>query len=418
MPSKFFGIIRRDEKRFKKGLRRLGPGIITGGADNDPAGIVTYTTIGATTGFSLLWLLLLCTPMMIVAQDMAARIALVTKKGLSSVIKKNYGSKIAVTIMTILVVANIATIGADIAGVAAVLGLVTGINWLYLVIPVTVLIWYLILFKTYKTIKKVLIGLTALLGSYILSAIFANPNWSIVFQDIIAINIIPTLGFIAAAVGLIGTTISPYMLFWQASDELEEHKTILKAKEAEFDTALGMSWSNVIAAFIIIAAGATLFAHGVVVETVEQAALALQPLAGQWSFLLFTFGVVIAGFLSIPVLAASTAYATSETFGWREGLGKKFVSAKGFYIIITASLLVGMLIALTSIPPVLFLFYTQILDGLLMPFLILILLFLTNNKKIMGRHTNTRSKNFTAIILLLVLSSLDVLLLSQLACFL
>jgi NRAMP (natural resistance-associated macrophage protein)-like metal ion transporter len=389
----------------KKFLKHLGPGIITGGADNDPAGIVTYTMAGAKTGFASLWVLLLCTPMLIVVQDMAARLAIVKRQGLSGIIKGEYGRNIALFIMTVLIIANTATIGADIAGVASVIGLVIGMDWLIFIIPVTALIGYLVVFKTYKTIRKVLIGLTVLLVVYVFSALLSNPNWITVAKGFIPAMNSSTM-FVAVVIGIIGTTISPYLLFWQASDELEEHRR--KPKKVDWDTIIGMVWSNIIAAFIIIAAATTLFAHTMEVETVEQAAMALRPLAGEWAYILFALGVVFSGFLALPVLAGSTSYAVSETFGWREGLNKKLMSAKGFYVVFSLSLIVGALISFLPINPIMFLFYTQVLDGFLLPFLVVLLLLLCNNRKVVGEYTNTKMKNTIGVLLLLILVSFDI----------
>lgn len=400
------------EKEVKHIGREIGPGVITGGADNDPAGIITYTTAGALFGYALLWVLALCTPLMIAIQEMAARIALVKRKGLASIIKEHYGKRTAMLIMSSLALVNIATIGADIAGIAAVLGLLTGLHWGIFVIPVAALIGYLVLFKKYRTIRKVLLALTALLFVYILSSFLANPNWFEVARGLIP-SYMNSVTFFMAAVGIIGTTISPYMLFWQASDELEERKTILKPKELELDTALGMAWSNIVAAFIIIAAGSTLFLAGISVDTAEEAALALQPLAGHFAYILFSIGIIVSGFLALPVLAGSTAYAVSETFGWREGLNKKFFSAKGFYFVFMLALFVGAALAFLPINPIHFLFYTQILDGFLTPLLALILLLLCNNKEIMGEYTNNKTKNFFAILLIAILVILDLFLVNQ-----
>ncbi len=400
-----------NKKKFKREVKKLerefGPGVITGGADNDPAGIVTYTVAGAKFGYSLLWILVLCTPIMIILQEMAARLALVKRKGLSSIIKEYYGKKAAVFIMSVLLVANIATIGADIAGIAGVLGMITGINWIVFILPVSLAIGYLILFKKYKTIKRILVALTALLVLYIFSSLLARPNWNDVLHGFVP-TYTPTLGFFAAVAGIIGTTISPYLLFWQASDELEEHKTILRPKELEIDTAVGMIWSNVIAGFIIIAAATTLFTTGITfIDTPEQAAAALRPLAGDLAYLLFALGIIVSGFLALPVLAGSTAYAVSETFGWREGLDRKFSFAKGFYFVFLASLLVGAILAFLPINPMHFLYYTQVLDGLLLPFLIVILLLLCNNRSVMGPDVNTKWKNIIALVFLIFMCIVD-----------
>ena len=400
------------EKKVKRIQREIGPGVITGGAVNDPAGIITYTTAGALFGYALLWVLALCTPLMIVIQEMAARLAVVKRKGLSSIIKEHYGKHTAMVVMVSLAIVNIATIGADIAGVAAVLSMLTGIHFGFFIIPVAALIGYLVLFKKYRTIRKVLLALTLLLVVYIFSSIAANPDWAKVASGLIP-SYTGSATFLMAVIGIIGTTISPYMLFWQAADELEEHKTILRPKELELDTALGMAWSNIVAAFIIIAAGSTLFVANISVDTAEQAALALKPLAGDFAYLLFSLGIIISGMLALPVLAGSTAYAVSETFGWREGLNKKFFSAKGFYFVFILALFIGSALAFLPINPIHFLFYTQILDGFLTPFLAIILLSLCNNREVMGDYTNTKLKNAFAIALIMLLLVLDVLFLRE-----
>jgi len=404
---------RNSVKTIKKNIKKIGPGVITGGSDNDPGGIVTYTTVGATTGFSLLWLLLLTTPMMIVVQEMAARIAIIKKKGLASIVKEYYGTKIAVAITIILAIANIATIAADIAGLSAVLGMLTGINWIYFILPIVLLIWYIIVFKKYKLMRNILLVLTLTLVVYIFAVVLAAPSAADILKGFIP-NINFSFVFLAAAVALIGTTISPYLLFWQASDELEEHKTILRAKDMEWDTTLGMVWSNLIAAFIIIAAAATIFGKTGELQSVQQAASVLKPFAGNLAYLFFTLGIIFSGFLAIPVLIGSTSYAFAEIFGFKEGFNKKPNRAKQFYIIVSICAAVGALIALLPINPVKFLFYTQVLDGLLMPFLVVVLITLCNNKKIMGTFVNTKWKNFFAVLLTAILSVLDVFLIIEL----
>lgn len=392
--------------RKKKEEHIVGPGLITGGADNDPAGIVTYTIAGSLFGYAPLWILLLCTPIMAVVQEMAARIALVKRKGLASLIKQYDGKTTAILVIAILALANLITISADIAGIASVIGLMTGINWTIFTIPIALLLSYLIIFKKYKTIRTFLLGLTFLLVFYIISAILTKPDWPSILKGFIPS--FPSLGFIPVAIGIIGTTIAPYMLFWQASDELEEHKTTFIAREMKLDTILGMLWSNVVAGFIIIAAAATLFSSKIVVNTPAHAALALKPLAGNLAYLLFSLGIIFSGFLALPVIAGSTAYAVSELFGWHEGLDKKPRFAKGFYFIIIISLLLGALIALVPIHPIKFIYYSQILNGFLTPFVIAILLKLSNSKKIMRKYKNTKIQTIISLILIAILSILDI----------
>ena len=395
---------------FKKSKKRskikVGPGLITGGADNDPAGIITYTIAGALFGYAPLWILLLCTPIMAVVQEMAARVALVKRKGLASLIKQHDGKTIATVVIAVLALANLITISADIAGIASVLGLMTGINWTIFTIPIALLLSYLIIFKKYRTIRTFLLGLTFLLVFYVISAVLTKPDWISILKGFVPS--FPSSGFIPVAIGIIGTTIAPYMLFWQASDELEEHKTVFVAKEMKLDTILGMLWSNVIAGFIIIASAATLFSSNTVVSTPAHAALALKPLAGELAYLLFSFGIIFSGFLALPVIAGSTAYAISELFGWHEGLDKKPRFAKGFYFTIVASLLLGAFVSFIPVNPVKFLYYSQILNGFLTPFVIAVLLKLCSSKKIMKQYRNTKIQTVVAFGLVIILCALDV----------
>ncbi|WP_197017061.1 Nramp family divalent metal transporter [Persephonella sp. KM09-Lau-8] len=386
-----------NKDKIKQNIKNLGPGIITGGAGDDPAGILTYTIVGATTGFSQLWLMLLSTPMMIAVQDTAAKLALITGKSLPEILNTYYSKKITYLIVLSLAIANILTIGADLEAIATIFEIITGIKSIYLLIPITLLIAYLVIFKAYKTVKKVLIILTSLLAVYIISAVLAKPDLKQLLINTFIPHIKPDLAFILAALGLLGTTISPYMIFWQASEEKEEHATVSQAKIMEADTAMGMIYSNIIAYAIIVSSAVMLFGHKEI-QTIADAALALKPAAGEYAFLLFSIGVIVSGFLAIPVLAGSTAYAVADTFGWREGMDNKVSDAKGFYLIFLGSLLVGDLINLSGISAVDALYYSQIFDGMLLPILSGLLFILGNNKKILGKYINTKFNNIFLII--------------------
>ncbi len=393
------------ENKIKEGIKKLGPGIITGGAGDDPAGILTYTIVGATTGFSQLWLMLLSTPMMIAVQDTAAKLALVTGKSLPEILNIYYSNKFTYFIVLSLATANILTIGADLEAIATIFEITTGIKAIYFLIPITLLIAYLVMFKAYKTVKKVLIGLTSLLAVYIISAILAKPDLKQILIDTFIPQIKPDLAYILAALGLLGTTISPYLIFWQASEEKEEHATVSQAKVMTADTAVGMIYSNVIAYAIIVSSAVMLFGHKEI-QTIADAALALKPVAGEYAFLLFSTGVIVAGFLAIPVLAGSSAYAVADTFGWREGMDYKVSDAKGFYIVFLGSLLVGDLINLFNISAVDALYYSQVFDGILLPVLSGLLFVLGNSKKILGQYRNRKFNNiFLAITFLISLSA-------------
>ncbi len=389
------------ENKIKRDIKKLGPGIITGGAGDDPAGILTYTIVGATTGFSQLWLLLLSTPMMIAVQDTAAKLALVTGKSLPEILNNYYSKKLTYFIVLSLATANILTIGADLQAIAKILEVFTGIKSIYLLIPITLLIAYLVIFKAYKTVKKVLIALTSLLVVYIISAVLAKPDLKQILIDTFIPQIKPDIAFILAALGLLGTTISPYMIFWQASEEKEEHATVSQAKIIETDTALGMIYSNVIAYAIIVSSAIMLFGHKEI-QTISDAALALKPVAGEYAFLLFSIGVIVSGFLAVPVLAGSSAYAVADTFGWREGMDNKVSDAKGFYLVFLGSLFVGDLINLSGISAVDALYYSQIFDGILLPVLSGLLFILGNNKKILGKYTNKQFNNIFLVLTIVV----------------
>ncbi|WP_456427082.1 NRAMP family divalent metal transporter [Desulfurobacterium sp.] len=389
-------------QKVKKRIKNFGPGIITGGADNDPAGIVTYTMIGATTGLHQLWLMVLSTPMMIAVQDSVARIAIVTEKSLSEVLKTFYTKKTATIVISLLLIANLFTIAADMEAVAQIFEIVTGIHAIYWLIPINLLIGYLVIFKTYRTIKKILVFLTAILSVYIFSAIKCKPDIGTLIINTFIPHIKLSATFFMAALGLLGTTISPYMMFWQATEEKIEHKTVIQIEDATFDTVAGMVYSNLVAYFIIVAAAYTLFKYRIPVSTIKEAAIAIKPVAGNFSFALFSIGITAAGFLAIPVLAGSSAYAIADLFRWREGFEEKISSAKGFYIVFLGSLLLGDIINLSPMSAVDALYYSQILDGILLPFLVAVIAIVANNKKIMGNFTNTFFNNIFCLITFIV----------------
>ena len=383
--------IREDVSRRREQIKSLGPGIITGGAGDDPAGIVTYTMVGASTGFSQLWLLLLSTPMMIAIQNMAARIAIVTGKSLPEITTAFYSRRLTMLMVLVLAVANILTIGADLDAIAAIFHILTGIANVYFLIPITALIGYLVTFGRYRTVKKVLIALTALLLVYVASAILAKPDLLRLLADTFVPQIHLQNAWIIAALGMLGTTISPYLLFWQASEEREEKKSVAQADEVGFDTLVGMIYSNVLAYCMIVTGALMLHGTHAQIQDVQTLAITLRPAAGEYAFALFALGIVVSGFLAIPVLAGSTAYAVADTFGWREGMDNRVSDAKGFYLVFVGALVVGDLIdMLHGLSVVDALYYSQVLDGLLIPILIAILFAVSANPAIMGRYILSR----------------------------
>ncbi len=399
--------------KVRKKFNIFIPGLITGGSGNDPAGIVTYTAIGATTGYSLLWLMLLSTPMMIEVQNMAAKLAVITEKSLPEIIKSIYSKKTAVLIVTLLVIVNIITIGADLQGLSEILAIITKSKAVYFDAPLTALIAYLVIFRSYKTIKKVLVFFSSVLSVYIISAVLSKPDMGKMLINTFIPNIKLKMAYILAALGLLGTTISPYLLFWQSSQEREEQKTVVQVEEVKLGTVIGMIYSNIIAYAIIVASAAEFFGKDIELNTVKSAAIALRPFAGEYAFLLFSIGIIFSGLLAIPVLAGSAAYAVANTFGWREGLKNKVSDAKGFYAVFFGALVIGNFIQFLSISTVDALYYSQILDGILIPIIVGILLLLCNKNEILKEHTNGLWSNLFATITLIITGSLSIIMFYQ-----
>ena len=407
--------IKSDIEKNREKIKELGPGIITGGAGDDPAGIVTYTMVGITTGLSQLWLLLLSTPMMIAVQNMAASVAMVTGKSLPEITKAYYSKTLTIFMITLLGIANILTIGADLYGVSTIFHIISGYDTVYFLIPITALIGYLVTFGKYKLVKKILITFTVLLGIYIINVFMAKPDLIRILKNTFIPHIDWNAAWIMAALGMLGTTISPYLLFWQASEEKEEKKSVTQAKEVNFDTIIGMIYSNLLAYCMIITGAVTLYEVHISHVDVQTLATTLKPAAGEYAFMFFSIGIIVSGFLAIPVLAGSTAYAIADTFGWREGMDEKVSDAKGFYIVFLFSLLFGDLIGiLPGINAVDALYYSQVLDGILIPVLIAILFFISNNKKIMGKYTPGKFNNIFSVFAFLVTLSLTVIMFYQL----
>ncbi len=340
---------------------------------------------------------------MIAIQNMAARIAIVTGKSLPEITTAFYSKRLTILMISILAMANILTIGADLNAIATILHIVTGYKTANLLIIVTGIIVWLIIFGKYRTVKKVLIGLTAILGVYIVSAILAKPPLVQVIRNTFIPQLHADAAWIIAALGMLGTTISPYLMFWQASEEREEKKSIVQANEVGFDTVIGMIWSNLLAYAMIITGAAILYGAGHDLQDVSALAKTLRPVAGQYAFVLFALGIIVSGLLAVPVLAGSTAYAVADTFGWREGIDNNVSDAKGFYIVFVGAMFVGAAIDMSpKISVVDALYYSQVLDGMLIPVLIGLMLMLSNNRAAMGDFTASRFENIFSLFALLV----------------
>ena len=396
----------------------MGPGLITGASDDDPSGIATYTQAGARFGPRLLWTAIATYPLMVAMQEMCARIGLVTDRGLMATIKKYYPKPVLYSILLISFPSITLNIGADIAGMGAVGNLlVPQVPAFVFSVLITGLLLYAVIKLNYRKIATVLKWLCISLFAYILIPFFTGTNWPAVFKSTLLPSVTWSSDYLLALVGILGTTISPYLFFWQASMEVEEEdelKLVVDKKvisDMQTDVRGGLLLTNLVFYFIILAAGTVLFNAGITtINTVEDAAKALQPLAGNMAYLLFAVGVLGTGFLAIPVLGGSLSYMLAETFGWQEGMSKKFQEAPGFYITLIVSLVIGLLIHLTGISPVQALIYTAVLYGLTAPVLIALILHICNNKKIMGTYTNGRRANVLGMLTLLVMSAAAVML--------
>ena len=400
--------------KIRRVLKVLGPGLVTGASDDDPSGIATYSQAGAGFGYATLWTALLTFPLMAAIQGICARIGIVTTQGLTVTLKKHYPKGILYTMLLFSFPAITFNIGADIQGMGAVAHmLLPQIPVSAFCVLITGVLIIVIVKYPYQKLAKILRWLCLSLLLYIIVPFLVKQDWAVVLKSTFIPAIQFNKEFISILVALLGTTISPYLFFWQATMEAEDiaHKKgkVVVDKRVlgnmRKDVNFGMLFSNVVMFFIILTTGTVLFSAGVhKIDTVEQAAKALEPLAGELTYLIFAIGVLGTGLLAVPVLAGSQSYMLAETFGWEQGLDKKFNEAKGFYITIIISLLIGLSLDSIGISPIQALLYTAILYGLTAPVLIVIIMHIGNNKKIMGNFTNTKLSNILGGITLVLMT--------------
>ncbi len=405
---------------LQKILKKFGPGFITGASDDDPSGIATYSQTGAKFGYTQLWTSLFTFPFMSAVQEMCGRIGLVTGKGLASLIKHHYSKKLLYFCVFLLVFANTINIGADLGAMASSAQLVFGIPFIFWLLFITATTLLLEVFVSYQVYAKILKYLTISLFSYIAVVFIIQQDWSKIILSTFIPTFIWSKDYLFNIVAILGTTISPYLYFWQTSEEVEElverkelktmgsgtpHFHRQEIKDMRTDTLIGMFFSNLIMFFIIAATASTLGIHGITeIQTANQAAQALQPIAGNFAYILFALGIIGTGLLAVPILAGSASYALAETLGMREGLYRKFKQAHGFYGIITIATILGLLINFTSIPPFKVLYYTAILNGICAPPLLFVLLKISNDKKIMGKYTNSKLSNILGWSIAIIMS--------------
>jgi NRAMP (natural resistance-associated macrophage protein)-like metal ion transporter len=386
-------------KRF---FKILGPGLITGASDDDPSGIGTYSLAGASLGFSMLWTALITFPMMTAIQFICAKIGMVTGMGLARVLSKHYSKAVLYPIVAGLVVANTINAGTDIGAIAAAVNLLVPIPVTVMVVPTALIILALQVWGSYRLIVRIFKWLTLTLFAYIGAAFYAHPDVSEVLRGTFVPTFTFDARFLASLVAILGTTISPYLFFWQASQEVEEEismgRRTLKARKgatdaelryAGWDVTIGMLFSNVVMYFIILATAATLFKAGKTdIQSAAEAAQALRPLAGDAAYVLFAVGLIGAGFLGVPILTGSSAYAMAEALGWRGGLSEKPRRAKLFYAMIVAPTLLGVLINFAGINPIIALFWTAVINGFLAPPILVVVMLIANDATIMGDRVN------------------------------
>ena len=391
--------------RARNLLKVAGPGIITGAADDDPSGIATYTQTGAQFGYGQLWTALLILPMLVAVQEACARIGAVTGKGIAAVVKEHYSKSVLYTMLVLVVVANTINLGADLGAMGAAAALIIPVNFTVLVLFFTAAILILEIFTSYKTYARILKWLSVSLFSYVITVFLVHEPWGVIFYATFVPHIEFSAGFFFIITGVIGTTISPYMFFWEASDEVEEEKsrhmihngvpklTSQFMKRIRLDNFLGMLSSQIAAWCVIVVGSTVLHANGVThITSAAQAAKALEPLvhtfphSGFFAELIFAVGIIGLGFLAVPVFSGSASYALSEALHWNAGLNLKLKRAHGFYGVITVATLIGLMINFIGINPMQALVVTAVINGVIAVPLIFLIARIARNREIMGEY--------------------------------
>ncbi len=408
----------KDNKFFRNitiFLAVMGPGIITANVDNDAGGIATYSLAGAHFGYGLLWSLIPITLALIVVQEMCARMAVATGKGLADLIRENFGVKITFYLMLILFIVNLSNVMAEFAGVAA--GLEIFHISKFISVPLSgVFVWFLVVKGTYKSVEKTFLLACFFYVAYVISGLLAHPQW----HDVLKGSVIPTfhldIHYIIMLVGLVGTTIAPWMQFYLQSSIVEKGISVEEYKHLRLDVVSGCVLAPVVAFFIVVACAATLFQAGVRIETAKDAALALQPLAGNYASWLFAFGLFNASLFAASVLPLSTAYCICEGMGWEEGVDKRFEEAPQFFSLYTAMIVIGAgIVLLPEFPLLKIMYFSQVGNGVLLPFILIFMLLLSNNKDIMGEFINSKIFNAIAVftIAIVILLTMGMIIFSQ-----
>ncbi len=379
-------------------LAVMGPGIITANVDNDAGGITTYSVAGAHFGYSLIWSFIPIIVALVIIQEMCSRMAVVTGKGLADLIREEFGVRVTFYAMVVLIFSNLFNTISEFAGIAASAELF-GISKYVLVPLCAVFVWWLIVKGTYKSVEKVFLVACLFYLSYVFSGFLSKPDWN----EVVKSSVKPVFQFNKAylfmLIGVIGTTIAPWMQFYQQSSVVEKKIKLKNYKYSRLDVIIGAFVVNIIAIFIVVVCANTLFKHGIRIETAKEAALALKPLAGKYCFYLFAFGLLNASVFSACILPLSTAYSVCEGMGWEVGVNRRFKEAPQFYTLYTAIIIIGAsLILLPNVKLIPIMLISQASNGILLPFVLIFMLLLVNNKRLMGEYTNSRIYNILTVI--------------------
>jgi NRAMP (natural resistance-associated macrophage protein)-like metal ion transporter len=374
----------------------MGPGIITSMVDNDAGGITTYSLAGAEYGKALLWSLIPITLALIVVQEMCARMGVVTGKGLSDLIRERFGAKITFYLMIVLVLTNLGNTMAEFAGISASLE-IFGISK-YISIPMSAaFVWWLVVKGTYKSVEKVFLGACFFYAAYIICGFIIKPDWGDVARQLVTPTFSMDARFLTMLIGVVGTTIAPWMQFYLQSSIVDKGLKVGDYRYARFDVIQGSIIVNVVAFFIIVVCAATLFKDGIRIETAKDAALSLYPLAGKYCSWLFAFGLLNASLFAASILPLSTAYFVCEGLGWEASIDRKFIEAPQFYAVYSLSILIGAgTILLPNFPLIKIMLFSQVLNGIVLPVILIFMLILINDKKLMGHYTNGPISNTIA----------------------
>ncbi len=390
------GWVKRNWPRVLFFLSVIGPGIIAANADNDAGGISTYSVVGASFGYSMLWVLLLITFSLAITQEMGIRIGLVTRKGLASLIRENFGVRWTVFAMVAMLIANLGTMMAEFAGIAESLEIFNIVK--YISVPLAgFAVWFILYKGSFKTAQKIFLMFSMFYVIYIINGFHVHPDFTLAAKSLVTPTIQWTSPFLLTMIALIGTTITPWGQFFIQSYVVDKGLGLKHYKAEKFEVYLGAFITDIVSFFIIIGCAATFFVHGIHIQDAKDAAYALQPLAGDFAKVLFAFGLFIASMLGAFILPTTTAYAICEAFGWEHGFNTKWKEGKFFYSIILLSLIIPAgVVLIPHVPLIKIMLWSQDINGILLPFILVFVIKIINNKKIMGENTNKKFGNIIA----------------------